>query len=98
MEDCTWSGPGKCRFPQCRYSLLAERPRVENWDANDVQELIAAMPSTCALEVASLGPMLLDEIVMYLGMPRYQVEQLELRATRKLSQLRELRRAHWDGY
>lgn len=98
VEDCTWCGGGKCRNLVCRYSLLAERPRIAEWAPEDLEELVAALPSTCCLDLAALGPMLLDEVVAFLGLARPQVEQLELAATRKLARLRELRRAHWDGH
>lgn len=98
VEECNWAAPGKCQNTTCRYSVLAERPRITQWDAEDVAELVSALPSTCALDLARLGPMLLDEIVAFLGLPRPQIEQIELSATRKLGRLRELRRAHWDGH
>lgn len=98
MEDCAWSDPGKCRLRTCRYSLLSDRPRIEHWDPQDVEELIGVLPSTCALDLASLGPMLLDEISTLLGLPRSQVELLELQATRKLGRIKDLRRTHWDGH
>jgi hypothetical protein len=98
VQACTWTEAGKCRHDNCRYSLLADRPRIKDWEPEDLGELIAALPSTCTLDMASLGPMLLDEIATFMGLPRPQVEQLELSATRKLARLRELRRAHWDGH
>lgn len=98
VEDCTWSTPGKCRCVDCRYNLLADRPRIRDWAPEDVDELVATLPSTCSLDLASLGPLLFDEIVAYMGLPRPQVEQLELSAARKLGRMRELRRAHWDGH
>ena len=98
VGDCTWSDPGKCRSSGCRFSLLDDRPRIQDWAPEDLDELCCALPSTCALELASLGPMLLDEIATFLGLGRPQVEQIELQATRKLARLRELRRAHWDGH
>lgn len=98
VEECTWAASGKCRNLTCRYSLLAERPKITLWDAEDLAELITALPSTCALDLAGLGPLLLEEIVAFTGLPRPQIEQIEISATRKLARLRELRRAHWDGH
>lgn len=98
MVDCAWSDPGKCRLGNCRYSLLNDRPHLADWDPPDVEELIAVLPSTCALDLASLGPMLLDEIATVLGLPRPLVETIELQATRKLGRIKDLRRAHWDGH
>jgi hypothetical protein len=98
VQDCSWTAAGKCRARECRFSLLADRPRLTEWDPEDLDALILAMPSTCALDFASSGPMLLDEIATFMGLPRPQIEQLELSSTRKLARLRELRRAHWDGH
>ncbi len=94
---CTWSESGKCQDCTCRYSLLAERSRIDEWSREDVLELIDAMPTTCALELADQGPMLLDEVATYLGMPRAHVEHLETLALKKLSRARDMRRAHWDN-
>jgi hypothetical protein len=93
---CSWSDGGKCRNCDCRYSLLAERPRIREWAREDLEELIDAMPATCALDLASQGPMLLDEIATLLGIPRSFVEQFEAQGLRKLARDRDVRRAHWD--
>jgi hypothetical protein len=98
VGNCTWSDPDKCRASSCRFSVLSDRPRIQDWAPEDLDELVFALPSTCALELASLGPMLLDEIATVLGLARPRIEQIELQATRKLARLRALRRAHWDGY
>jgi hypothetical protein len=95
--ECSWSEPSKCQNCECRYSLLADRPRIREWAREDVLELIDAMPSTCALELGNQGPHLLDETAAYLGIPRALVEQFETLALRKLSRLRELRKANWDS-
>jgi len=98
VPECSWRCGGKCPEGKCRFSLLADRPRIADWNAEDRAALVAVLPTTCALDLASLGPMLLDEIATYLGLTRPQVEQLELSATRKLARHRELRRVHWDGH
>jgi hypothetical protein len=98
IEECTWIASGKCRHAECRFSLLSDRPRIRDWDSEDFDELIEAMPSTCAISMASTGSMLLDEIATFIGLPRPQVEQIEAAATRKLARMRELRRVHWDSY
>lgn len=99
VKECSWTQPGKCRVIGCRYSVVAERPRIEDWEPEDIEELIEALPSTCAITLAAtLGPMLIEEIVTCLGVPRPQVEQIEQQGARKLARLRELRRAHWDNY
>lgn len=94
--ECNWSEPGKCQNCSCRHSLLADRPRIREWAAEDVQELVEAMPSTCSLELAAQGPHRLDEVAAYLGIPRSMVEQFEALGLRKLSRSRELRKVHWD--
>lgn len=96
IPDCSWNEQGKCRECGCRYSLLADRPRIDEWSTEDVLELIDAMPATCVLDLAAQGPMTLNEIATYLGMPRMFVEQVEEQARRKLARIRDLRRAHWD--
>jgi hypothetical protein len=94
--ECCWGGQGKCEHCDCRYSLLADRPRIREWSREDLLLLVDAMPSTCALELAGQGPLLLDEIATYLGIPRAMVEQFETLGLRKLSRERGMRRAHWD--
>jgi hypothetical protein len=96
VPECSWGEPGKCQNCSCRYSLLAERPRIHEWSREDVLELIEAMPSTCVLDLANQGPMLLDEVATYLGIPRGFVEQFETLGLRKLARVRDLRKAHWD--
>jgi hypothetical protein len=93
---CSWEEPGKCQDSRCRFSLLADRPRIHEWSKEDVLELIDAMPSTCALDLANQGPLLLDEIATFLGIPRAFVEQFEKLGLKKLSRVRDLRKAHWD--
>ncbi len=94
--ECSWGEPDKCQDIHCRYSLLAERPRIHEWSREDVLELIDAMPATCVLDLANQGPLLLDEVATFLGMPRAFVEQFEKLALRKLARVRDLRKAHWD--
>ena len=95
---CTWSESGKCQDCSCRHSLLADRPRIHEWSREDFLELVEAMPSTCALELASQGPHLLDEVATYLGIPKTLVEHFETLAFKKLARSRDLRRAHWDNH
>ena len=98
VPECTWEDTGKCQDCACRYSLLADRPRIREWAMEDFLELVEAMPSTCALDLASQGPMLLDEVATFLGMPRNLVEQIEVLSLRKLAKIRNLRKSHWDGH
>lgn len=93
---CSWSGKGKCQNCDCRFSLLADRPRIREWEREDFLDLIDAMPSTCALELAAHGPLLLEEVAVLLGIPRAMVEQFEALAFRKLARSRDMRKAHWD--
>ncbi len=98
VHDCTWAGDhGKCRSLECRHSLLTERPRIHDWDPEDFDELVAAMPSTCSLDLANLGGLLLDEVAFLVGLPRARVEQLLEFALRRLARDRDVRRAHWDS-
>ena len=97
VEDCTWKGAGKCRHTRCRYSLLQERPHIDQWEEEDLNELVEAMPSTCALDLADIGGMRLEEVAMVMGMARPRIEQLEILALRKLAKSREIRKARWDG-
>jgi DNA-directed RNA polymerase specialized sigma24 family protein len=97
VEECTWRGAGKCLHAQCRYSLLQDRPHIAEWDAEDFAELVEALPSTCALDLADLGGMRLEEVAMVMGLPRPRVEQMEIAALRKLAKSREIRKARWDG-
>jgi len=97
VEDCTWKGTGKCLHVQCRYSLLQERPHITNWDPDDFHDLVEALPSPCALDLADLGGMRLEEVATVMGMARPRVEQLEILALRKLAKSREIRKARWDG-
>jgi hypothetical protein len=97
VTECSWSKPGKCQQCECRFSLLADRPRIREWDREDLLELVDAMPSTCAIDLARQGPMLLDEVSTYLGLPRAVVEQVELQGLRKLTHNRAIRKTHWDG-
>lgn len=97
VEECTWHGAGKCLHAQCRYSLLQDRPHIAEWDAEDFAELVEALPSTCALDLADLGGMRLEEVAMVMGLPRPRVEQMEIAALRKLAKSREIRKARWDG-
>lgn len=96
VTECSWGGQGKCEDCGCRYSMLAERPRIREWSREDFLELVDAMPATCVLDLASQGPMLLDEISTYLGMPKAFVEQFETLGLKKLARVRDMRRAHWD--
>ena len=59
--------------------------------------VVEAMPSTCALELADIGGMRLEEVAMVMGMARPRIEQLEILALRKLAKSREIRKARWDG-
>lgn len=97
VEECSFVDAGKCDRPNCRYSLLAERHHFEQWAPEDQRELIELLPDTCALDYASYGGMLLDEVSAYLGLARARVEQVEISALRKLARTKELRRARWDG-
>jgi len=97
MSECTWRGAGKCLHVNCRYSLLQDRPHINDWDAEDFDELVEALPSTCALDLADLGGMRLEEVAMVMGMPRPRIEQIEIAALRKLAKSREIRKARWDG-
>jgi len=97
VEECTWRGAGKCLHSQCRYSLLQERPHISDWDPDDFDELVDALPATCSLDLADLGGMRLEEVATVMGMPRPRVEQLEILALRKLAKSREIRKARWDG-
>ena len=97
VPECTWNGVGKCRHAQCRYSLLQDRPHMAEWSEDDFIELVDALPSTCALDLADLGGMRLEEVAMVMGLPRPRVEQMEIAALRKLAKSREIRKARWDG-
>jgi DNA-directed RNA polymerase specialized sigma24 family protein len=97
VEDCTWKGAGKCQNAQCRYSLLQERTQIDSWPKEEFDELVDALPSTCALDLADLGGMRLEEVAMVMGMARPRIEQLEILALRKLAKSREIRKARWDG-
>lgn len=97
VADCDWSGSTPCTHQGCRYSVLGERSRLPSWDEHDYQCLLRELPSTCALDLANLGGLSLEETAVYLGMSRARVEQIELSALRKLAKVRELRRANWDG-
>lgn len=94
--ECSWEGQGKCRDCSCRYSLLADRPRIREWAEEDVLELVDAMPATCALELANQGPMRLEEVATFLGIPRTLVEQFEMLGLKKLGRVKELRKVRWD--
>src|SRR3990172_9184186 len=91
VRECTWHGVGKCLHVQCRYSLLQERPHIAEWSKDDFCELVDALPSTCALDLAGLGGMRLEEVAMVMGLPRPRVEQMEIVALRKLAKSREIR-------
>jgi hypothetical protein len=95
--ECSWTDGGKCQHCDCRFSLLSDRPRIREWAKEDVRELAEAMPSTCALDLARQGPMLLDEIAVFLGIPRTIVEHIEQQGLRKLTRSRDMRKTHWDG-
>ena len=97
VVQCTWGGPGKCVNVECRYTLLQERLHVASWDADDLLELVDALPSTCTLDMAEHGGMRLEEVAMVTGLPRPRVEQYEIAALRKLAKCRELRKVRWDG-
>jgi DNA-directed RNA polymerase specialized sigma24 family protein len=97
IDECTWHAAGKCLHLQCRYSLLQDRPHIDKWDAEDLDELVQALPSTCALDLANMGGMRLEEVAMVMGLPRPRVEQMEIGALRKLAESREIRKARWDG-
>lgn len=97
MAECTWQGAGKCLHMHCRYSLLGDRPHIADWNEDDFNELVDALPSTCALDLAELGGMRLEEVAIVMGLPRPRVEQMELGALRKLAKSREIRKARWDG-
>ncbi len=97
VPECTWRDAGKCLHMQCRYSLLQDRPHIAEWNENDFNELVDILPSTCALDLAGLGGMRLEEVAMVMGLPRPRVEQMEIAALRKLSKSREIRKARWDG-
>lgn len=95
-SECDWSEAGKCQNCTCRYSLLSDRPRISEWAKEDIEELVEAMPTTCALEAAAQGPHRLEEVAAYLGIPRSLVEQFESLGLKKLTRSRDLRRSHWD--
>jgi hypothetical protein len=97
VQECTWQGAGKCLHVQCRYSLLQDRPRIMQWDAEDFNELVEALPSTCALDLADLGGMRLEEVAMATGLSRPRVEQTEITALRRLAKSREIRKSRWDS-
>jgi DNA-directed RNA polymerase specialized sigma24 family protein len=97
VQDCTWRDEGQCVHSHCRYSLLQDRPHISEWNEQDLRELVEALPSTCALDLAELGGMRLEEVAVVMGLPRPRVEQLEIAALRKLAKSREVRKARWDG-
>lgn len=97
VPECSWTDGGKCQDCTCRFSLLADRPRIREWAREDVRELAEALPSTCSLDLARQGPMLLDEIAVYLGIPRAIVEHVEQQGLRRLTQNRDIRKTRWDG-
>ncbi len=97
VVECTWESQGKCEHVHCRYSLLQERAHVTQWEASDFFDLVDALPSTCALDLADLGGMRLEEVALVMGMPRPKIEQIEITALRKLTKSREIRKARWDG-
>jgi len=97
VEECTFVDVGKCDCPNCRYSLLSERSQFQLWMLEDRLALIELLPSTCALDYAGYGGMLLEEVSAYLGLTRARVEQIEISALRKLARTKEIRRARWDG-
>lgn len=96
-SDCTWAGPGKCRHFACRHSVLETWAKIEQWESDDIDELIDALPESCALALADYGGFTIDQVAVLLGLPRDKVERTEASALRKLSRQKELRRARWDS-
>ena len=97
IADCTWESPGKCEHAHCRYSLLNERPHIAQWEAADFYDLVDALPATCALDLADLGGMRLEEVAVVMGLPKPKIEQIEVVAMRKLAMSRDIRKSRWDG-
>ena len=96
-SDCSWAGPGKCRQSGCRHSVLETWARLAQWESEDVDALVEALPETCALALADYGGLTVDQVATLLGLPRDTVERTEAAALRKLSLRRDMRRARWDS-
>jgi len=97
VTECTHEGQGKCQNFACRYSALEGWSRIEQWDAEDRAELVDALPDTCALGLAAMGGMSIEEIATFLGVPRDVIERTESVALRRLHMHRDLRRTHREG-
>ena len=90
-SECV-DGARPCPLVSCRYHLLldiAEDGRlfvtreIDEGDADDIVEVLTAMPETCALDVAARG-MTLEEIAALMGMRRQSVDQVAQRALERI--------------
>lgn len=78
-EDCV-AGPRPCPHLRCRYHLASDEtykgaPRIHNLPANS---------PTCALDLAALGGIQLNEIAQHMAIVPEAAAQLEVRGLRKV--------------
>lgn len=70
--DCL-EGPRPCPYIECRHHMLVDLPDDDMVDGH-----------TCSLDSAALGPMILEEIAVVLGVTRERVRQIEDHAIKRL--------------
>lgn len=82
--DCE-EGPRPCPWVSCRWNLyLVPDPQSGSIKFNFPGQEIDEIPNTCALDLAELGGMTLDDVGSAINITRERVRQIEERALAKL--------------
>lgn len=85
--DCA-NVPRPCPWSDCRYSLLPSQNSHQRPDLIPLQQAArdeAGVTDSCALDVADRGEHSFEEVGKLLGISRQGVQQIEVRALKKLS-------------
>jgi len=85
--DCE-SGPRPCPWVGCRYHLALDMHKGVGFGLRDIPPW--EMTVTCALDVASIGGLSLEQTGEFLGLTRQRIEQIEKVAMRKVKTNRRL--------
>jgi hypothetical protein len=70
-------GPRPCPWVSCQYHLYLDVTDKGSLKLNFPDLEVWELPATCALDMAELGPMTLEETGYYMNMTRERIRQIE---------------------